>query len=355
MDTTRALTEAAASYKTRQDVLVRQIQITSVAYTLLGKLVEGAHGDRILGARYGDMAPGARAVNRVPDAALAVRNAGRWGVTFSVTAVQTDFEGACRNLLSDALEFWEPCWTPVLLSAKPPSTPIAPLAKRGWAGTISEELRSQSADEGFLVSCYSLLNIKPTDKDLALLPVFDFFRRCRNRLIHQDGTAGSDLAEFVKSRKIRMAFNWLPASVKAMVPSLPEFEAADAIILTPQHAVLFLIVARELFNALASRIRAVLDEDGYLRMAAYYAYIPAHHSFREKNYTHVAHPAMHFLTYRYKLVEHDEPKAKVITQFRRLGLWDTIVARFHKLFPPLPVVKVSRRKHSAGASQRVRR
>src|SRR5271156_6475200 len=58
--------------KDRVGQLDKQIRIASVAHTLLGKVVEGANGDRILGALYGDMASSTRAVHRVPDAALAV-------------------------------------------------------------------------------------------------------------------------------------------------------------------------------------------------------------------------------------------------------------------------------------------
>lgn len=331
MDISRGRMEAAESYKSRQILMDKQIRIASVAHTLLSKVVEGANGDRILGALYGDMAHASRVVQRVPDAALAVAAGSRRNVAFSVAAVHSDFEWACRDLLTDALEFWESDWKPALGGVKPPPENSDALTKRGWLGTVTAALRAQSAEEGYLQSCYSLLGIKPNDQDIAQLPVFDFFRRCRNRIIHQDGTAGSDLVEFSKSKELEAAYKSLSSSVRRMAPSLPKLYATDSIILSPEHAILFMLVARNLFRALAERIRSQLNEEGYLRMAAYYAYVPGGHAFRSKTYNNVVHPASHFLTYRYHVT--GLSKEDLIRQFRKLDLWDVMVARYHELFP----------------------
>ena len=331
MDISRGRTEAAESYKSRQVLMDKQIRIASVAHTLLSKVVEGQNGDRILGALYGDMAHASRVVQRVPDAALAVASSSRRNVAFSVAAVHSDFEWACRDLLTDALEFWESDWDLALDGVKPPPANGDPLTKRGWLGTITEALRSHSAEEGYLHSCYSLIGIKPNEQDIAQLPLFDFFRRCRNRIIHQDGTAGSDLVEFSKSKELENAYKSLTSSVKRMAPSLPKLYATDAIVLSPQHAILFMLVARNLFRALAVRIRSQLSEDGYFRMAAYYAYVPVSHPFRSKTYNNVVHPASHFLLYRYHVT--GLGKEGLIRRFRSLNLWDAMVARYHELFP----------------------
>ena len=44
-----------------------------------------------------------------------------------------------------------------------------------------------------------------------------------------------------------------------MAPELPELKATGPIVLTPAHAILFLVVTRSLFKALAARIRSELD------------------------------------------------------------------------------------------------
>jgi hypothetical protein len=311
-----------------------QVRIASVAHTILGKMVEGQNGDRILGALYGDMAHANRVAHRVPDAALTVIAGSRRSVAFSVAAVHSDFEWACRDILTDALEFWESDWNPVLGRVKAPPAKCDGLAKRGWLGTITEALRTHSAEEGFLHSCYSVIGMKPNDNDIAQLPLFDFFRRCRNRIIHQDGTAGSDLVEFSKTKELQTAFNSLTRSVRRKAPSLPKLCATETIALSPEHAILFMIVARNLFDAFAGRIRTQLSEDGYFRMTAHYAYIPSHHSFRSKSYNNVANPAFHFLSYRHHVTGSD--REDLIRRFRRLDLWDAMVARYHELFPPSP-------------------
>ena len=327
-----ARTEAAVSYKIRRAALDEQIRIATVAHNLLGRLVEGANGGRVLGALYGDMAHRTRAVAQVPNAVLAVREAAQRGIGLYVAGIHADFEVACRDLLTDALEFWESCFTPVLGNVKPPPGAVSALAKRGWAGTITEALRSESAADGFLRSCYALLRIKASNDDFAFLPLFDFFRRCRNRIIHQDGTAGNDLVEFTKSKEVQKTFQSLGASVRRMSPELPALRATDRILLTPSHAILFLVVTLNLFNALESRVRSQLTEDGYLRMTAHYAYGCSHHPFRQKYYKNVLNPAYGFLRDRY--VVRGLNKNNIIPQFKRLGLWDPMVVRFNELYSP---------------------
>jgi hypothetical protein len=332
MDISHARTEAAASYRKRLAAMDTQIRVATVAHTLLRKIVEGEHGDRVLGALFGAMGHRMRAIQRVPSPAVAVDAAAQRGIAMSVAAVLSDFEWACRDLLADALEFWEPCWTPSLGEEKPPGPTPGPLAKRGWAGTISDVLRWQSAGEGFLPSCYTLLGIKASKEDLLALPLFDFFRRCRNRIIHSDGTAGNHLAEFAKSKEVEKAFKSLGSAVCRMVPELPELKATEPIILVPAHAIIFLVVVRDLFNAFATRIQTELDEDGYLRMTAYYAYGAVHHSFRRTAYKDVEGTARSFLDERYGVREVD--KHELAERFRKLGLWDAILVRFNELFPP---------------------
>jgi hypothetical protein len=184
------------------------------------------------------------------------------------------------------------------------------------------------------LGCYSLVGIKANSEDLVFMPVFDFFRRCRNRIIHQDGTAGSDLVDFAKSKEVLKAFQSLSPRVRRMTPDLPTLKATDPIILTPAHAILFLVVAQNLFRELVGRIRPMLDEDGYLRMVAHYAYSCSHHPFRRDSYKNVVYPACVFLRERYG-VRGLNNKEDIVREFRRLGLWDTMVVRFNELFPPV--------------------
>jgi hypothetical protein len=330
MNVTRAKTEAEVTYRKRRQNLDNQIRIAYVAHALLAKVVEGAPGDRVLGALYGNMTKKTRPVVRVPNAELAVQQAARSGVALSVASVHSDFEWACRDLLTDALEFWESRFTPALGKVSPPPVPPSPITKRGWASAISQVLRSRSADEDFLQGCYSILGLEATDQDLACLPLFDFFRRCRNRIIHQDGTAGRELVEFAKSREVQRSFERLAPTVRRMTPSLPTLTATDPIPLTPQHAILFLVITLNLFNALVARVRAPLTEDGYLRMTAHYAYGASQHPFRESHYRNVVYPASVFLRFRYGVT--DVSKEQLIQRFKALGLWDSMAARFKELF-----------------------
>jgi hypothetical protein len=181
------------------------------------------------------------------------------------------------------------------------------------------------------VGCYSLLGIDPQKADLDALPLFDFFRRCRSRILHQDGTAGSDLVDFTKSKYMGAAFKSLGPAVCKMAPELPELKATEPIVLSPSHAILFLVVARSLFTALTARIRPKLDESGYFRMTAHYAYGAPNHSFRRSYYKYVWTPASTFLDERYHLCALD--KHDLIRWLRHLELWDAISARFAELFP----------------------
>lgn len=212
------------------------------------------------------------------------------------------------------------------------AAPVAarPLGKRGWRATIGEVLRSDSAGEGFLASCYAFLRIKPIGADMKLLPLFELFRMCRNRILHQDGTAGSSLAELSRSKELKDAYGSLAVRVRRMTPMLPILRAEDNIALTPSQAILFLVVARSLFDALAAHVHGRVDVDGYLRMTAHYAYGIAQHPFRaisDRKFVEAA--ACRYLRERYKVTR--SVRFRPVIDFRRLGLWDAIVARYHDL------------------------
>ncbi|MEI6702402.1 MAG: hypothetical protein WCL71_02545 [Deltaproteobacteria bacterium] len=335
MDTSKARTEAAAVYKERQATLDAHIRIGAVAFGLLGRIVDGKNGDRVLGEFYGALGKKIRPVQRVPRHEDTILTAYQRNIVLSLAAVQTDFESACRDLLSDVMEFWPSSFKAQLAGVRPPPDAPHTLAKRGWAGCISEVLRSSSAGADFVKACYNFLELTPTDSDLERLPIFEYFRRCRNRVIHQDGTAGLDLATYSQSKELLSAVNNLPASVKAMVATLttlPETKADEQIVMEPTHCILFLIVARSLFDALAAKIQKRLSDEGYLRMAAYYAYGPPFHAFRLGREKHVVYPARRFLSERYNVTGTD--KDVVIQRFRELDLWDSIVKQYHELFVP---------------------
>jgi hypothetical protein len=329
LNLTRARCEAAVAYEERRQRLDHEIRIAYVAYNLLGKLVEGDRGDRVLGAFYGELSKKSKAI-RVPNPQYFVRQAAQSGIALSIAAIHSDFEWACRDLLSDLLEFWEPRFTYNLGKVSPPPFATSPIAKRGWAGSISEALRNHSADEGFLCGCYSPIGLEASKEDLAGLPLYDFFRRSRNRIIHQDGTAGRELAEFAKSQPVLKSFEALTPNVRRMAPSLPELRSQDLILLKPQHAILFLVVTFNLFRALWARVQPSLNEEGYLRMSAHYAYGASHHAYRDQSYRNVIYPASKFLRFRYVVTGID--KEKLIQKFKTLGLWDAMALRFKENF-----------------------
>jgi hypothetical protein len=330
MNIARAKTEAEVAYEERRQGLDHQIRIAYVAHSLLGRLIEGDAGERILGALYGNLTKKTRRVVRVPKAEIAVKQAAQKGIALSIAAIHSDFEWACRDLLADALEFWEPRFTLALGRIEAPPPRSSPITKRGWAGTISEMLRSQSADEGFFQGCYALVGFKATNIDFDCLPLYDYFRRCRNRIIHQDGTAGRDLVEFARSQAVQKNLASLAPNVRRMSPSLPQLNANELILLTPQHAILFLVITFNLFRALAARVKALLTEDGFLRMTAHYAYGASQHSLRQQEYRNVVYPAVVFLRYRYGV--NGIRKEEVIQRFKSLELWDSMAMRFKELF-----------------------
>ena len=164
---------------------------------------------------------------------------------------------------------------------------------------------------------------------MKLLPLFELFRMCRNRILHQDGTAGSSLAALSRSKELKEAYGYLAVRVRRMTPMLPILRAEDKIALTPSQGILFL-VARGLFDALAAHVHGRLDIDGYLRMTAHYAYGIAQHPSRAiSDCKFVEAAACRYLRERYKVTR--SVRFRPVTDFRRLGLWDAIVVRYHDL------------------------
>jgi hypothetical protein len=328
VDTSKGLVEASAAYKERQDATDREIRIGAAAYALLTRTIAGPHGGRVLGALYG--IAGGNYMKQVPMHEAAVQAAYDRSTLLSIAAIHADFEWATRDLLADCLEFWPDTLKGDSAKVKQPPAPPHPLAKRGWSGTIAEAFRRSSADDGFLLQCYKFVGLTPGKKDVELLPIFDFYRRCRNRALHQDGMAGYDLQVFSQSQELKNAMATLPATVQKILPEVPVFNSGEAIRLHPRNATLFLIVARTLHNLLAARLRSLLDEEGYLRMAAYYAYGAPYHQFRPHTikYKHVEDLVSRFLHERYQIK--NLTTARLIEGLRKVGNWKVLVEKFHQ-------------------------
>jgi len=331
LDTTRARTEQQVAYQHRLNSIDAHIKVSAASFSLMQRLIDGPGGDRILGSLYEAAEQPWAKTERVPLAIEKVLLARDRSVSLALVAIHGEFEAAARRMVADILEFWLDEIPKETAVAEVPSPRTSPIEKRGWASPVAASLRSYSAGEEFLTRCRNLVFHTEDRFDHELVPIYDYFRRVRNRVVHQDGIVNSGLAEFSVSAEVKASQASLDKSVKRATPPVPTQDDGQLVSLEPKHLVLYKLVCFRLFDALAGIFKPQLDHDGYIRMASYYSLIAPHHPYREKNHKHVHVPVRKFLTGRYRI--RNVSAEFLIEQCRRLGIWESLVASFNSMYP----------------------
>lgn len=331
MELRNARLEAGVAYADLAKSMFTFIKMSVTAYEMLGRLVDGHDGDRILAAMYGAADQGWYRSFSAPNPVQEVNLAKSRASSLALVAIQGEFETAARGLLTDMLEFWPESEPATGVGAEPPGPRAHPLAKRGWAASVSEGLRGFSASEGFIERCHGLASVPVSDNTRGLLALYDYCRRARNRVVHQGSIAGSDFSSFSRSRELRNSQLFLNRLIRRSTARLPEFDPGDTVSLEPKHLFILNVVVERLHRELEASVRARLDEDGYVRMAAHYSLGAREHPFRSAGHKQVYVPIRRYLGARYRLGDLGA-SSEFPALCRRLGLWDTMLERFKAIY-----------------------
>ena len=169
-----------------------------------------------------------------------------------------------------------------------------------------------------------------SQRSKEVLPIVDYFRQARNRIIHQQGVASSELSSLSRSTELADARRALNAQLRRASPELPEFAVGDVVAFAHRHAIFFKIVVGRVFREFCNQLRPKLTEDGFLRMATHYSLGTATHPYRGPRHHHAVTAVKRFLYDRYRVSALDD--AKIIKRCQELGLWTEVSDRFNAIY-----------------------
>jgi hypothetical protein len=170
-----------------------------------------------------------------------------------------------------------------------------------------------------------------SDKQIVdLLPLWHYFRRARNRIVHGDGTAGEGLAEYAETPEVISAFSaWNRVHSRKRAPALPSFASDEVIAFEPRHAILAQSVQYAIAKRLNPYVVATLKDDGMVAMAVYYGLFAKQHPYRTARQRTIEGAVNHFLS-RYRVTEISEQATKL--KLNALGLRAGARLRFKEIY-----------------------
>lgn len=168
---------------------------------------------------------------------------------------------------------------------------------------------------------HSWIGWTPSPKLKPTLPLFDLVRSVRNRIAHDGGTVGSDLAELADSKEIAVALaTFRIGYAKGDLPPLPKFSRNKPLGLGVVHAILFGAFLYEVAKEVNSHAAGLIDDAEFIDMAFYYSSVVDEHPFRTIKHRSAENRVGHFLS-RYLRTRSGPSSSDVIRHLaaRQLG------------------------------------
>jgi hypothetical protein len=159
-------------------------------------------------------------------------------------------------------------------------------------------------------------------------PLYEYFVKVRNCVIHRSGRASSELHRYASQPKLRACVEGWEGPRAARIPALPAIILGEEIALLPRHAILASEVCRIIARDANRQLVDFLGENGMISMAA-------HHSLLAENRIRTAarnspQAILNYLTtdrYRIGLASTDE----AVRVLSRIGRWKPYLRRFERL------------------------
>lgn len=159
-------------------------------------------------------------------------------------------------------------------------------------------------------------------------PLFTYFSKARNCIVHRSARASKDLATFsIQSGLIACVSGWKGPRNKRL-PSLPAVSAGIEVSFLPRHAVLSSEVCRRIAVDANERLLNYLGDDGVVCMAAHHSLLSDEPITMDARKS--ARAILNYLLtsrYRVKLQNRDE----AVQVLSRMGKWKPYLRRYERL------------------------
>jgi hypothetical protein len=148
---------------------------------------------------------------------------------------------------------------------------LSPQAR--WVATSCCDARIKFGDlQNRFDELKQVLGWQPSAKLAKVRPLIELARRARNRVVHNDGLIGSDLAEYAVSKEVSDAYAFFASTyTKAPPPALPIWERGHALVVPPAVTIFFGSVFYEFARELNSYACGMLASEEFVVMAFFYS------------------------------------------------------------------------------------
>jgi hypothetical protein len=187
---------------------------------------------------------------------------------------------------------------------------------------------SDETDEGISPSkLYSEVGWKKDSLD-SLSPLYEYFSKVRNCIVHRSGRASSELNKYAASERLAKCVGDWHGPRKKKLPALPNISTGNDLSLLPRHAILAGEVCRRIAVDANEKLLKYLGVEGLAYMAAYHSLLSS--TPVVTNARSSAQAVLNFILtnrYRAKLAYREE----AVQILGRLGKWKPYLRKFERM------------------------
>jgi len=336
MDVSNSVTEALNRYHFWREEFHTLIAAAAAGQTLLGSVVSVPNGAEVLGALVDSVGEPWPKGKRFPEPKTTVDTASSvlWGLL--IVQALSAFDEYTVSALEDLLEFDAASrgQTPFEHDHKDMFA-VAPPRRSGCCPAVAGTYCFRDGLGSRIEDFDKDLDLRLASSLIEVLPLFHYFRRVRNRIVHSNSWAGEGLEDYSKSDELRKAVaTWDNTYCQRPSPRLPAIHSDQRLSFLPRHVIMVSTICYEFAKAIDRAFVQRLGEDGIVRMALYYSLVAPEHPTRSATHKRPEAPLGNFLYARFGAV--DFSRDSLLARLRELGLWEATVSLHRMRYPEVP-------------------
>jgi len=159
-------------------------------------------------------------------------------------------------------------------------------------------------------------------------PLYNYFSKMRNCIVHRSGRATAELSEHAVSPRLTACVDEWKGPRGKKLPALPTVTTGDDLALLPRHAILASEVCRRIAVDANAQLLNYLSENGVVYMAAYHSLLSERPVLTAARNTPQA-VLNYFLTDRNRVQL--ESRDEAVRILSRMGRWKPYLRKFERL------------------------
>jgi hypothetical protein len=206
------------------------------------------------------------------------------------------------------------------------TTTVADLARTRFIREHEDPAASYSEETGPLKKQLALIGIEPS-KIATELSIYEYFSMTRNCIVHRNGRASNELAQYAGSDEFEKAYRMWSAGRARSKPTLPVITLQSTIAWSPRHAILCGILLYKIAEEINKVAIQTVGMDGQIYLAAFYALI-SENRHQIEAYKSAVKMINFLLSTRYRV---DVSQQAIIGSLKKSNVWDDCLKQHKRL------------------------